>query len=160
MELLTGDKLYEAEQRMYKAAEVAKGAKCLRALCGTVIVKDGEIIGTWYNTLPGDEAPTCCMKKDRPAGFKSDAWCCIHAEQRAIMNALYEHREKIQGSTLYFTRIHEDGSILYAWKPFCTICSKMALDSGVGTFVLWHEHGIIAYDTKEYNDISFAYNGD
>lgn len=114
MELLIDEKLKEAEQRMYKAAEVAKGAKCLRALCGSVIVKDGEIIGQGYNTLPGDETPTCCMKKDRPEGFKSDASCCVHAEQRAIMNALFENREKIQDSILYFTRIHDDGSILYA----------------------------------------------
>jgi hypothetical protein len=42
-------------------------------------------------------------------------------------------------------------------KPYCTICSKSALDIGIKEFVLWHEDGICAYDTAEYNLLSFDY---
>lgn len=49
------------------------------------------------------------------------------------------------------------GLILKAGKPYCTICSKMALDVGIAEFVLWHEEGITVYDTKEYNELSFQY---
>lgn len=108
MRYLQGEELLEAEKRMHEAAGVAKDAKCLRALCGTVIVKDGQIIGRGFNALPGGETPTCCMKRERPAGFKSDATCCIHAEQRAIMDALAHFPDKVAGSTLYFTRVSED----------------------------------------------------
>jgi len=39
MEILSGEQEVKAEQWMYEAAKVATQAKCLRALCGTVIVQ-------------------------------------------------------------------------------------------------------------------------
>lgn len=95
MEILTGAAEEEAKQWMYKAATVAAQARCLRALCGSVIVKDGEIIGSGYNAPPLDCAIEHCDKKERPEGFKSDASCCVHAEQRAIDDALRHAHEKI-----------------------------------------------------------------
>lgn len=44
-----------------------------------------------------------------------------------------------------------------AGKPYCTICSKMALDAGVSEWVLWHDKGITIYDANEYNEISFGH---
>lgn len=114
MEILTGEKEQEAKRWMYEAATIATKAKCLRALCGSVIVKDGQIIGTGYNSPPLDCTPEQCGKKERPAGFKSDASCCVHAEQRAIYNALQHAGDKLIGSTLYFTRVHAEGQILHA----------------------------------------------
>jgi hypothetical protein len=46
---------------------------------------------------------------------------------------------------------------VFAGAPYCTICSKMALDVGLRWFGLWHETGIRMYDTREYNDLSFAW---
>lgn len=160
MEILSGAQAELAEQWMYKAAQVATQAKCLRALCGAVIIQEWEIIGKGYNSPPLDCTLEHCDKKERPEGFKSDASCCVHAEQRAIDDALRTHSDKLKGSTLYFTRVHPDGTILAAWKPFCTICSKAALDKWIAQFVLRHAQGITTYDTKEYNDLSFAYNGE
>jgi deoxycytidylate deaminase len=86
-----------------------------------------------------------------------DTTCCIHAEQRAIMDALKNHPDKISGARLYFIRLDEQGNPSKADKPYCTICSKMTLDVGIEEFVLWHREGICVYGTDEYNTLSFAY---
>jgi len=73
------------------------------------------------------------------------------------MDALRNHPEKIVGSRLYFIRLDDLGNLSRAGKPYCTICSKMALDVGIDEFVLWHEQGVSVYNTEEYNTLSFQY---
>jgi deoxycytidylate deaminase len=146
------------EDWVQAAAAVAKESTCLRSRCGTVIVKDGEVIGSGYNSPPQDaeENRKCSIKETLPKTFKSDKTGCVHAEQRAIMDAL-RNKSDLSSSWLYFIRIDDDGKLLKADKPYCTICSKLALDAGISKFILWHEEGITAYNTKEYNDLSFDY---
>lgn len=139
---------------------MARQATCQRALCGTVIVAVGQVIGQGYNSPPGGlESQRRCHvdKASLSSRFKSDKTCCVHAEQRAIMDALARHPDRVKGSRLYFVRVDQQGKILRSGEPYCTICSKMALDAGVGEFLLWHETGITTYDTAEYNLLSFAY---
>ncbi|OIO31221.1 hypothetical protein AUJ77_00220 [Candidatus Nomurabacteria bacterium CG1_02_43_90] len=139
--------------------EVRK-ALCLRSQCGTVIVNSaGVIIGRGYNAPPQDDISLrrCHRKHELDATFKSDKTCCVHAEQRAIMDALRNNTDNIKGSTLYFLRLDEQGEMKSSGNPYCTICSKMALDVGSKYFVLYHKEGIVVYDTKEYNELSFAY---
>lgn len=154
------DKQEEAAVRwMHAAGEVAKRALCLRAKCGTVIVKNGEIIGEGYNAPPLDmeEHRTCHLEFENPGKPKYDRTCCMHAEWRAVLDASGRNPEKLPGSTLYFMRIDSDGNMTRAGEPFCTVCSRFALDAGVATFCLWQEEGIRAYPTGEYNKISYAY---
>ncbi|MEK6863352.1 MAG: hypothetical protein AABW53_01510 [Nanoarchaeota archaeon] len=159
MKILTGSEELEAAKFIDFAAEIAKLSSCYRSRCGSVIVKDQKIIGKGYNSPPLNKKLEYCLKDSLPADFKSDKTCCIHAEQRAIMDALQHHPGKIKDSRLYFIRLDEQGDKLKAGKPYCTICSKMALDSGIAEFVLWHEEGICVYDTQEYNELSFQYRG-
>lgn len=139
------------------AAEIACKSPCFRSRCGTIIVKNNAIIGTGYNAPPQDNKIDKCLKDSLPEHFKSDKTCCIHAEQRAIMDALIHFPQEITGARLYFIRLDEQGNKLYAGEPYCTICSKMALDSGIVEFVLWRKNGLYVYDTKEYNELSFQY---
>ena len=155
MRTLSGPEELEAIRYFTKAAEVALSSSCLRAKSGSVIVKDGEIIGKGYNSPPGDRPLEHCLKDDLPDTFKSDKTCCIHAEQRAIFDALTRNSKKIQGSRIYFVRLDENDTIVKAGEPYCTICSKSALDVGIEEYVLWHEEGITVYNTDEYNDLSF-----
>ncbi|MBW2995187.1 hypothetical protein KY312_02455 [Candidatus Woesearchaeota archaeon] len=157
MRILTGFAEKVAMKYINKSAEIAKSSKCLRSKCGSVIVKDDETIGQGYNSPPGDRTLEKCLKDNLPADFKSDKTCCVHAEQRAIMNALARNPDRIKGSRLYFIRLDENENPKRAGRPYCTICSKMALDAGIKEFVLWHEEGICVYDTKEYNTLSFQY---
>ena len=148
----------EATSWMNEAAKVAEKAMCLKAKCGTVIVMNGEIIGEGYNAPPLDkEENRMCDKTFGPGKPKYDKTCCIHAEWRAIMDALRRNPEKLAGSKLYFTRIDENGEIKRSGPPLCTVCSRMALDAGIEKFVLWHEEGIHEYPTKEYNQLSYEY---
>lgn len=149
----------EAIEYMNKAAQVAVKALCLRAKCGAIIVKDGEIIGEGYNAPPNDDITSrmCSVKFNIPANNKHDLTCCMHAEWRAIMDALQKNQDKIKNSQLYFTRIDESRNIKLSGKPYCTVCSRMAQDSGIAEFILWHEEGVGAYPADEYNKLSYQF---
>ena len=143
---------------MEEAGRAAEKALCLKAKCGTVVVKDGEVIGEGYSAPPLDkEENRMCGKEFGPGKPKYDKTCCMHAEWRAIMDALRRNPEKLAGSKLYFTRVDEKGKIKKSGPPLCTVCSRMALDSGIEKFVLWHEEGIREYPTDEYNQLSYEY---
>ncbi|MGM5481697.1 MAG: deaminase [Nanobdellota archaeon] len=142
-------------------AEVASEAMCERSKCGSLIVSEGKVIGRGHNSPPGelDSQRRCSVKKSSYHQKVTDKTCCVHAEQRAIMDALKNNPHKLEGSRLYFIRLGDDGKVSFAGKPYCTICSKMALDAGISEFILYHEEGITAYDTEEYNELSYAYDG-
>jgi len=159
MRILNGREEEEAGHFMEEAAKMARFSGCLKSHCGSVVVKNGQIIGQGCNSPPLDQRIEFCIQERLSERFKSDIHCCLHAEQRAIMDALRNWPEQISGSRLYFIRLNLDGKRKYAGKPYCTICSKMALDAGISEFVLWHEEGICIYDTDEYNQLSFAYKG-
>ena len=160
MEILTGHRETEAALWMEKAAAIAADAKCRRAKCGAVIVRDDVLLGGGYNAPPLDD--TVCNFCDHtltPNKGKYDATCCIHAEWRAIIAALKKHPADIIGSTLHFTRVDDGGSVIRSGEPYCTVCSRLALDVGIATFVLWHDRGITAYPTDEYNTLSYQFSG-
>ncbi|MGB2580197.1 MAG: deaminase [Minisyncoccia bacterium] len=143
-----------------EAAEEARKSLCTRSHCGAVIVDgEGVIVGRGYNAPPQDDISIrrCNRKHELDATFKSDKTCCVHAEQRAIMEALKNNSKRLDGATLYFIRLDDNGEMKYSGKPYCTICSKMSLDVGIKYFALYHKGGIGVYGTKEYNELSFAY---
>ena len=133
---------------MELAAVEARKSLCLSRRCGTVIVKDGEVIGRGYNAPPKDNIAIRSCDSGRPDS-------CVHAEWRAIIDAA----GKLEGATLYFTAVDENGVILKSGEPYCTVCSRLALDSGVAKFVLWQEAGMNEYPTDEYNQSSYANRG-
>ncbi|MFH1682426.1 MAG: deaminase [Candidatus Woesearchaeota archaeon] len=159
MKYLYHQEVVEAINYLNLAAEIAKDSTCLRSRCGSVIVKDEEIIGRGYNSPPGNlesQIRCSCLKSEYHQKV-TDKTCCVHAEQRAIMDALKKNTDRLGGSRLYFIRIDEEDLVIKAGKPYCTICSKMALDVGIAEFVLWHEKGICVYGTKEYNELSYQF---
>jgi len=157
MRYLSGNEEKEALEYIDQAAKIALQSTCYRSRCGSIVVKDNEIIGSGFNSPPKNRTLDHCLKDDLPANFKSDKTCCIHAEQRAIFDTLKKNPDKISGSRLYFIRLDENGNMQKSGRPYCTICSKMALDTGVSEFILWHDEGICVYDTDEYNLCSFEF---
>jgi deoxycytidylate deaminase len=156
---LSGLRKEEAIYYLGKTMEVAKKATCLRSKCGAIIVYKDGIIGEGKNHPPGnlESQRRCEVKKSEYNPKVTDKTCCIHAEGDAINDALKKNANKLEGSTLYFARLDLNDIFQYAGEPYCTICSKFALDTGIESFVLWHEKGIVEYNTKEYNDLSFDY---
>ena len=149
----------ESERWMRAAAEVAKRATCGRSKCGSVIVRDDEIIGEGFNSPAGnlEGQRRCDVEKSSYHRKVTDKTCCVHAEERSIMDALRRNPDKLTGSTLYFIRLDEDGKPKFSGQPYCTICSKLALDADIAEFVLRHEDGATAYPTDEYNDLSYEF---
>lgn len=147
------------EKYFDEAQKVAQLATCNQAHCGSVIVsKDGQIIGKGYNAPPqGDEGQRMCDAEfDLSLKPSSDKTCCVHAEWNAIIDALKHHGEKVDGSTLYFMRVDKDGNKTGAGVPWCTVCSRLALEGGIAEFGLWHD-GPKMFDTKTYNLESYAF---
>lgn len=147
------------ESYFKQAAEVAVKATCNRAHCGAVIVAtNGQIIGRGYNAPPlGDESQRMCdAKLDQSIKQNNDKTCCVHAEWNAIIDALTNYSSKVPGSTLYFMRIDRSGGFTDAGQPYCTVCSRLALESGIATFGLWND-GPDMIDAAEYNQKSYDY---
>jgi deoxycytidylate deaminase len=137
---------------------IASGSTCKRSKCGSIIIANNRPlwIGTGFNSQPCNvDAP--CFKDSLPTNFKSDRTCCVHAEQRAIMDALKNYPHMVRDSTLWFIRLDENDQPKPSGDPYCTICSKMALDAHISKFMLWHKDGWTEYDTKEYNELSFQH---
>ena len=83
--------LGENEQWFYEATLLARSGLCLRAKCGAVIVSGAKIIGRGYNAPPKDDHALRKCKSvdyDRNKKPKYDLTCCVHAEWRAIIDAL------------------------------------------------------------------------
>ncbi|MFH1089016.1 MAG: hypothetical protein V1716_01165 [Candidatus Uhrbacteria bacterium] len=161
MKILKGTEEKIALNFLNQAAEVATQATCHQIRYGAVIVKDGQIIGRGFNSPPGnlENQRRCQFDKTAYHLKVTDKTCCIHAEQRTVMDALKNFPEKINGSQIYTARVDKEGKQITCGKPYCTICSKMVLDAGVSDFIMWQEAGICLYSTEKYNDLSFNYQG-
>jgi deoxycytidylate deaminase len=159
MRYLSNEERKKAEGYFDEAAKAARNSTCNRHKCGAVIVSGDTIIGSGFNSPPlnKEDQRRCSNSKEMYNKKITDKTCCVHAEQRAIMDALRNNPSKIEGSRLYFMRLDKDNNTTKAGKPYCTICSKMSLDVGIKEFTLWHENGIGIYNTDEYNTLSFEY---
>jgi len=106
MRYLSGEELIEAKEYMNEVANVALDSGCLRSKCGSIIVKDNKIIGRGFNSPPKEleSQRRCLFSKDSLHKKVTDKTCCVHAEQRAIIDSLRNNPKKIEGSRLYFIR--------------------------------------------------------
>ena len=97
MRHLTDNEEQQAQGYMSKAVEMALQASCQRIRCGCVIVEHDEIIGSGFNSPPGEKENQRRCANDKNIYHKkvTDKTCCVHAEQRAIMNALIDNPDKI-----------------------------------------------------------------
>ena len=151
----------EAHEEFFElAAQQARQAKCYRASCGSVIIsRDGEVIGRGYNAPPLERESQRYCEEDLDLGIKpkSDKTCCVHAEWNAIFDACKFAPDLLEGATLYFMRTDENDYFTDAGEPYCTVCSRLALQSGIDFFALWNRGGVEIYDTSEYNTLSYNY---
>lgn len=138
------------------AAEQACLATCRQARCGAIITQGDLIIGRGFNHPPGHLEGQRMCGAERGLGKPGyDSTCCVHAEWAAIMDA--RRATDFVATTLWFTRVDAEGSLLLSGPPFCTVCSRLALDCGIEWFALWHPTGITKYRTDYYNKLSYAY---
>ena len=102
MGILFGEEEKKALEYFDEAAKIALNSTCRRARCGSLIVRNDQIIGIGYNSPPKDEESQrrCSYSKESYNKKVTDKTCCMHAEQRAVIDALINNSEKIEGSRL------------------------------------------------------------
>ena len=139
------------------AADIAQNATCLRAKCGSVIIKDSVIIGRGFNSpvLEDENQRLCEVEMNTSAKPKYDKTCCVHAEWRAVLDACKTNADKLAGSVLYFMRIDDEGGFTDAGDPYCTTCSRFTMEAGVEEFALYNSNGADIYPLGEYNQKSY-----
>lgn len=165
MRILNGKEKIIAEKYIEEAKILAQKATCLRAKCAAILVKDNEIIGRGFNSPPGNDEKErrCELDKKKYDPKVTDKTCCVHGEQRALMDALSHHPNKIYGSKLYFARYYSDGELRLNGgnggknQLYCTVCSKLMFDLGVAEFILPNVDGIASYSKDEYLDRAYNY---
>ena len=125
------------------AREISKRATCFRALHGSIIVRDDQIISTGYNGAPRKtkdcfERGNCLRAKlNIPSGEKYEMCRSVHAEQNAIINAARAGVSLLGGTIyLYTERIGEDGEYKMIDAFPCFICKKMLINSGLEEMIL------------------------
>jgi len=151
-------KEFEAMRPFFEAAaDIAKDATCLRAKCGSVIVQNSVVIGTGFNSpaLNTESQRLCEAEMDITLKPKYDKTCCVHAEWRAVLTACKTNADKLAGSVLYFMRIDMEGNFTDAGEPFCTVCSRLTMESGIEEFALYNDGGADVYPLDEYNMKSY-----
>lgn len=143
-----------------EARRAALGALCLRSRCGAALVRGGEILARGHNGPPRDDLSLRVCDTIQPSigKPKSDRTCCLHAEWRALLEALSTRPDAVEGSTMVFCRVDAQGGLLASGNPYCTVCSRLTLDRGVRSWVLWHEGGPVEYDAREYHVLSERYD--
>ena len=151
--------LKQYERYMPILLSESRKSLCKRRMCGSIVVsQDATVIGRGHNSPAGGEAPRCLNDKSMYHSKVTDKTCCVHAEQRAITDALRCRSDLVRGANLFFCSFDSDGLPLSSGDPYCTICSKISLDVGIAKFILFHQDGWIVYDTDEYNKVSFEYS--
>jgi deoxycytidylate deaminase len=157
MRRIEGDEFLAIRPYFELAAKVASDASCLRAKCGSVVIKDSIVIGSGFNSpaLNNEEQRLCEANMDISIKPKYDKTCCIHAEWRAVLDACKTNTEKLAGSVLYFMRIDNNGDFTDAGDPFCTTCSRLTMEAGIGEFALYNQDGADIYPLDEYNKKSY-----
>lgn len=147
------------ESNLLLAAKLAERSLCLRSRCGAFISQGAMTLGAGFNGPPQNDPKHRRCGQVEPSRLKpkSDRTCCLHAEWRALASA-QQHVEVLPGAILYFARVDERGVLQKSGRPYCTVCSRLALDAGIASWVLWHDDGIRVYDAAEYNDLSHQYD--
>ncbi len=158
MKYLAGEQLREAMRFLSEAEQMARQSTCLRRRCGAVIVSDGQVVGAGYNSPAGGERHRCTVEKRTYDAKVTDKTCCMHAEQRAVLDALRRHPDYIAGSTIFFVSVDVNGIREFAGEPYCTVCSKLCVDTGIAFFILAHERGVCSYPAARYNTLSYHYS--
>lgn len=120
------------------ALRCAHQGTCLRRNFGAIIVDEyNTIVSTGYTGAPRKQMDCTeigrCWRQDHniPSGSNYERCRSVHAE----MNALLQAGKLARGCTLYLAGFDVGTSELTRIWP-CFLCSKMIVNSGVGTVIM------------------------
>jgi len=155
MRYLTEEESKQAKEHILAAAEEAKKSTCKKSQRGTVIIKNGEIIGRGHNKVTIEKLCNPCIREGIKDNSRVELCPALHAEQIAIFDALRKGKD-LEGSRIFHIKV-KDGRIMPSEDVSCTVCSRLVLEAGIGEFVLLDKNGLALYSTEEFNRKSFEY---
>jgi dCMP deaminase len=155
MKELQGKELEEGMKFIKEAVRASKKSPCKKSQRGAVLVKNGKIISIGYNGAPKDKVCDPCLRENIKDNSRTELCHAIHAEQRAILNALRKGYD-LTDSRLYHIKVKNNKTIPTD-DISCTLCSRLILESGVSEMALLHTYGLFVYDAEEYNNLNFDY---
>lgn len=134
------------------AKEVSKASKCLRSHFGSVIVKDGMIIGTGFNgPARGVEHCNPCKRADCAPGQGYEKCIAIHAEVNGIIQA--GGRAGCLGATMYMGSHNRkfDGTKYNACMGDfpCNNCARAIVNAGIERLVQEENGQIVRYNIPD-----------
>lgn len=148
--------------RMEKAIETSIGSTCSRRKVGAVIYNGSTYLGKGANKTNDREQCRNCYRSANniPSGYELDKCYAVHAEQRAILDAIANEKfNELKGSTLYVTTFP------------CVTCMKLLIEVGVTTIVyhteynsemakkLAKKHNVILIEYDNYRDQRLSNEG-
>jgi deoxycytidylate deaminase len=114
------------------AVKAGRKSPCCKSKRGAVVFFGDTLISTGYNSQPGSficQGSKTCRE--------NCAKLCVHAETRALKNALaFMAREKLSGFDMLHIKI-EGGEGVAGGPPSCWQCSRELIDSGLNGMWLW-----------------------
>ncbi len=142
------------------AAKMARSSTCARKKCGAVVVVDDRIVaGGWNGPAPGTNH-RCFAVRPSEAHPRSDRTCCVHAEWRALLqyhrvsHVLSASLDPAFRARLYFARLDDALQIAPSGPPYCTVCSRLALEVEISAWVMAVPDGIRVYPALEFDALS------
>ena len=121
------------------AETVLERATCLRRVYGAIIVKNDEIISTWYNGAPRGRANCVdmgyCSREamNVPRGERYELCRSVHAEANAIISA---SRRDMVGGTIYLVGRNAATGELLPDATSCLMCRRMVINAGLERVVI------------------------
>jgi deoxycytidylate deaminase len=158
---MTKQKLFgeeEAAARIHldQAALLAQSSGCFRRRCGALIWKYSTV-GVGFNSPPPNGQCRCRVEKSVYHEKVVDKTCCTHAEVKAVLDGLRQRPDGLAGSVMYFTSVDGSNQRQFSGEPYCTLCSKLALEVGIAYWVLEHSDGIYQYEAGYYHELSYRF---
>lgn len=151
--LPAADFVTKAEYWLSRAAIEARRATCEKARCGAVLVLQDTCVGMGFNGPAPGALRRCDIAVPSSRRPRSDRTCCVHAEWRALIKSW-----PTVGATLVFARVDDTGQRVSSGLPYCTVCSRLALECGVKSWVLEHSGVACEYDALAYDELSHQYD--
>ena len=141
----------------------ARRSPCQKSKRGVVIFKDGNILGTGFNepVNPNNCIPEICLSVC--------SLYTIHAERKALQNALASGHELTAASVLHIKLsqaffVPEVGEVIRAEASddlSCDDCSgymqRLSQKMPLKEFILYQSRGYIAYGIEEFHNLTLAY---
>jgi len=153
MNILEGSELKKAQDFFKKAALIAKSSLCSVSSVGALVVKGGRVIGSAHNG-PIEKACDPCLLKVVDGRARTELCYAMHAEERAIMNAL-ENGHSTEGADLYSART-VNGEVIPYKNGLCAACGRAFLESGIKRVIMSKkDDGVVSFDANEFYDLSF-----